>query len=122
MRVFLLITAISVGSAVFASSVSSASSASSVSSATSQSPNVATLYRVHCVMCHGPMGKAAIPTMAFIGRKWKHGTKSADMVKVITDGVKGTPMMSFKGKLKADEIKALAAHVRSFDKTLPPEK
>ena len=42
--------------------------------------------------------------------------------RVITDGVKGTPMMSFKGKLKPDEIKALAAHVRSFDKTLPPEK
>jgi len=116
MRVFLLITAISISSAI------SASSASSASSSVAQAPNVTTLYRVHCVMCHGPMGKAAIPTMAFIGRKWKHGTKSADMVKVITDGVKGTPMMSFKGKLKPDEIKALAAHVRSFDKTLPPEK
>ena len=110
MRAFLLIVAISV------SSVSSATSASS------QPPNVATLYRVHCVMCHGPMGKAAIPEMAFIGRQWKHGTKSTDMMKIITEGVTGTPMMPFKGKLKPDEIKALAAHVRSFDKTLPPEK
>ncbi len=108
--------------AILAIAVISASSASSASSPVPQAPNAATLYRVHCVMCHGPMGKAAIPAMAFIGRQWKHGTKSADMVKIITEGVTGTPMMSFKGKLKVDEIKALAAHVRSFDKTLPPEK
>jgi len=83
---------------------------------------VATLYRVNCVMCHGPLGKAAIPEMAFVGRKWKHGTTSTDMAKIITDGVAGTPMMAFKGKLKPDEIKALASHIRAFDKTLPPDK
>jgi len=121
MRVLILIGAISVGSAVFASSASSPVP-HFLSSPVAQAPNVTTLYRVHCVMCHGPLGKAAIPEMAFIGRKWKHGTKSADMAKIIADGVKGTPMMAFKGKLKPDEITALAKHVRSFDKTLPPEK
>jgi mono/diheme cytochrome c family protein len=73
-------------------------------------------------MCHGAGGKAPIPEMAFIGREWKHGTKSSDMAKIITEGVAGTPMMGFKSKLKPDEIKALARYVRAFDKTLPPEK
>lgn len=104
-------------------SASSASSAGSPLSRVAQGPDTATLYRVNCQMCHGPSGKALIPDMAFAGRKkWKHGTKSADMVKVITDGVKGTPMMPFKSKLTADQIKALARYVRAFDTRLPPEK
>jgi len=96
---------------------------------TSERPNVpqasdtATLYRINCQMCHGLNGKAPIATMAFVGRdKWKHGTRSADMVKVITEGVKGTPMLPFKSKLTAAQIKALAKLVRSFDTRLPPEK
>ena len=87
-----------------------------------QSSDTANLYRVHCQMCHGPSGKALIPEMAFVGRKWKHGTKSADMAKIITEGVKGTPMLPFKSNLTAVQIRALARHVRAFDKTLPPEK
>ena len=60
--------------------------------------------------------------MALFARKWKHGTSSAQMAKVITEGVKGTPMMPFKGKLKPEQILALAKHVRAFDPTLKPEK
>lgn len=94
-----------------------------LSSSVPQSSATATLYRTNCQMCHGPDGKALIADMAFVGRKkWKHGTSSADMVKVITDGVKGTPMMPFKAKLTAAQIKALAQYVRAFDKRLPPEK
>ena len=89
---------------------------------TPQSADVANLYRINCQMCHGFNGKALIPEMAFVGRKWKHGTKSTDMIKVITEGVKGTPMLPFKSKLTAAQIKALARYVRAFDKTLPPEK
>jgi mono/diheme cytochrome c family protein len=87
-----------------------------------QSSDTANLYRVNCQMCHGPNGKALIPEMAFVGRKWKHGTKSSDMAKIIAEGVKGTPMMPFKSKLTEAQIKALARYVRAFDKTLPPEK
>ena len=87
-----------------------------------QAPDVANLYRINCQMCHGPLGKALIPEMAFVGRKWKHGTKSTDMIKVITEGVKGTPMLPFKSKFTPAQIKALARYVRAFDKTLPPEK
>ena len=82
----------------------------------------ARLYRLHCQMCHGANGKAPMPEMAFFQRKWKHGTSSADMAKIIAEGVKGTPMMPFKGKLKPEQILALAKHVRTFDLTLKPEK
>ena len=95
---------------------------SSRASTAEQSSDTANLYRIHCSMCHGPLGKALIPEMAFVGRKWKHGTKSADMAKIITEGVKGTPMLPFKSKLTAVQIRALARYVRAFDKTLPPEK
>jgi mono/diheme cytochrome c family protein len=87
-----------------------------------QSSDTANLYRINCQMCHGPLGKALIPEMAFVGRKWKHGTRTSDMVKVITEGVKGTPMLSFKSKFTAAQIRALARYVRAFDRTLPPEK
>lgn len=83
---------------------------------------VARLYKLHCQLCHGANGKAPIPEMAFVGRKWKHGTSSAQMAKVITEGVKGTAMMPFKSKLKPEQILALAKHVRAFDPTLKPEK
>jgi mono/diheme cytochrome c family protein len=88
-----------------------------------QSTDTANLYRINCQMCHGPNGKALIPEMAFFNRpKWKHGTKTTDMIKVITEGVKGTPMLPFKSKFSAAEIRALARYVRAFDKRLPPEK
>lgn len=95
---------------------------------TSRTPSQATpidaapLYRLHCQMCHGANGNAPLPEMAFVGRDWKFGTSSAQMAKVIAEGVKGTPMMPFKGKLKPEQITALAKHVRAFDKRLKPEK
>lgn len=80
------------------------------------------LYASNCQACHGPEGKSPMPEMAFVGRAWKHGTKAADMVKVITNGVPGTVMMPFKGRLTEQQIKDLAKFVRSLDKTLKPEK
>jgi len=115
-----VISAVALVSAIIVTSASSTSA--SALSTRPQSSDTANLYRINCQMCHGPLGKALIPEMAFVGRKWKHGTKSADMVKVITEGVKGTPMLPFKSKFTAAEIKALARYVRAFDKTLPPEK
>lgn len=91
--------------------------------AVAQPSDTATLYRINCQMCHGPNGKALIPEMAFFNRpKWKHGTRTVDMIKVITEGVPGTPMLPFKSKLTAAQIKALAHYVRAFDKNLKPER
>lgn len=80
------------------------------------------LYASNCQACHGVDGKSPMPEMAFAGREWKHGTKTADMIKVITNGVPGTVMMPFKGRLTEQQIKDLAAYVRSLDKKLKPEK
>jgi mono/diheme cytochrome c family protein len=85
-------------------------------------PDPVALYRANCQMCHGIKGKAAIEEMAFFEREWKHGTSSVQIAKIITEGVKGTPMMPFKSKLKPEEITALAKYVRSLDPKLPPEK
>ena len=119
-RAALFISAISVISAICVTSASTFAPAELPR--TSQSSDTANLYRINCQMCHGPSGKALLPEMAFVGRKWKNGTKSADMAKIITEGVKGTPMLPFKSKLTAVQIRALAKYVRAFDTTLPKEK
>ena len=80
------------------------------------------LYTANCQICHGPSGTGT-PLMkgsAFAGRKWKHGTTQAAMVKTITNGVQGTQMLPFKDKLSKEEIAALASLVRSYDKKLKP--
>jgi mono/diheme cytochrome c family protein len=80
------------------------------------------LYTANCQICHGPSGTGSPLTAgsAFVGRKWKHGTRMADVVNTITNGVPGTMMLPFKGKLAPEQIAALAALVRSYDKTLKP--
>jgi mono/diheme cytochrome c family protein len=80
------------------------------------------LYTANCQICHGPSGTgtALVAGSAFVGRKWKHGTRIEDVVHTITNGVPGTMMLPFKGKLSPEQITALAALVRSYDKTLKP--
>lgn len=80
------------------------------------------LYTANCQICHGPEGTGSPLTKgsAFVGRKWKHGTRQADLVKTITNGVQGTMMLPFKDKLSAGEIAALAALVRAYDTKLKP--
>ena len=90
--------------------------------ATQPTEETKALYVRLCQACHGPDGKALLPDMSFFGREWKHGTKTPDMVKVITDGVPGTMMMPFKGRLTEAQIRDLARYVRSLDPTLRPEK
>jgi mono/diheme cytochrome c family protein len=76
------------------------------------------LYIANCQMCHMPDGNAAIKDMNFADGEWKHGTVIKDQVKIVTDGVPGTAMMSFKDRLSDAEILALVKFVRTFDKKL----
>lgn len=81
------------------------------------------IYTATCQPCHGPNGVAPEPLkqQSFAGRgTWKHGSRPQDVVKTITEGVPGTAMLPFKGRLAPEEIAALASLVRSFDKTLKP--
>lgn len=72
------------------------------------------VYISNCQMCHGPDGVSPIKDMSFVGRQWKTRT-SAEAVKVITNGVPGTVMLPFDGKLKKEQIAALARYVRALD-------
>ena len=92
--------------------------------AAQEKPTEATLelYKTKCLACHLADGNSPVPDMNFVNGNWKHGTKVADLVKVITEGVPGTAMISFKEQLSPEEIEALARYVRSFDKKLKPEK
>jgi mono/diheme cytochrome c family protein len=80
------------------------------------------LYEANCQVCHGPGGAGTPLTkdLSFVGRKWKHGKRQQDVVKTITEGVTGTPMLPFKGRLSPAEISALASLVRSYDRPLKP--
>ena len=76
------------------------------------------LYVQNCQMCHMPDGNAAIKQMNFADGEWIHGTTIKEQVKVVTDGVPATAMMSFKDRLSDQEILALVKFVRAFDKKL----
>jgi mono/diheme cytochrome c family protein len=80
------------------------------------------LYKTKCQACHLADGNAPMKEMNFADGEWKHGSKVADIVKVIEEGAPGTAMLSFKAQLTPEEIDALARYVRTFDKTLKPEK
>jgi mono/diheme cytochrome c family protein len=80
------------------------------------------LYAEKCALCHMPDGKSPVPELDFTDGKWKHGTSMAAIQKVISEGVPTTAMLPFKEQLTPEQIKALAEHVRAFDKSLAPEK
>lgn len=75
------------------------------------------LYKQNCLMCHMIDGNAAIKQMNFADGEWIHGNTPAKLAKVITDGVPGTAMMSFKERFSDQEILGLAKFVMAFDKT-----
>lgn len=79
-------------------------------------------YKARCQACHLPDGNAPMKEMNFTDNVWKHGSRVADLVQVISEGAPGTAMLAFKSQLSEEEIEALAVYVRTFDKTLKPEK
>lgn len=83
--------------------------------------DIVPVYEEKCMACHMADGKAAMEDMTLADAKWKHGSKLADIVKTITNGVEGTAMLPFKDQLSKEQIEALAKYVRAFDKTLKPE-
>jgi mono/diheme cytochrome c family protein len=78
----------------------------------------AELYRTHCQSCHMVDGDSPLEPMNFVDGTWKHGSAPAKVAAVIAKGVPGTAMLEFGSKLTPAEVKALAAHVRAFDKKL----
>ena len=73
-----------------------------------------------CAACHAPdgKGKPALKTKDYTSPDVQAKLTDDELTKAITDGITTSkpPMPAFKGKLTPDEIKALAAHIRSLKK------
>jgi cytochrome c oxidase cbb3-type subunit III len=74
------------------------------------------LFQSNCSMCHGMDGKGypAIHTPDFTSPKWQAGQSDAQITAAIANGVKGTSMPAWKGKLSTEQIHALVLYVRSL--------
>ena len=82
-------------------------------------PSEATLelYKAKCQQCHMADGNSPLEPLNFSDGKWIHGTTPKQLALVITNGVPGTAMMSFKERFSDPEILGLAKFVMAFDKT-----
>lgn len=78
--------------------------------------NGAYIFTEKCSMCHGANGKgyAAIKTPDFTDPKWQAAHPDSELMNAIKNGVKGTAMVSFEGKLSPQEMAAVLKYIRSF--------
>ena len=87
-----------------------------VSFAAGKQSEGATTFREKCSMCHGIDGKgyAAIKTPNFTDPKWQAAHSDKELIDAIENGVKGTAMLSFRGKLTQAQIEAVLKYIRSL--------
>jgi mono/diheme cytochrome c family protein len=74
-----------------------------------------------CAPCHGKEGEpsavfAKQGVRNFKDAVWQKATPEAQIEKTIREGKKGTMMASFEKQLSAEEIKGLAAYIRTLGK------
>jgi mono/diheme cytochrome c family protein len=79
-------------------------------------PDGATIFKRNCVLCHGPDGKglATFKTPNFTDPKVQASLTDEQILETIKNGKKGTVMPPWGDKLSDQDIKAVAAHIRSF--------
>ena len=79
--------------------------------------NTADLYKSKCSMCHGLDGKgySAIHTPDFTSPKWQASVTDQQITAAIENGVKGTSMPAWQGKLNTDQIHDLVGYIRSLN-------
>jgi mono/diheme cytochrome c family protein len=81
----------------------------------------AVLFRQHCALCHGELGNGhgerassfAAPPRDFTNAAWRRSTSPARVFRAIRDGVRGTPMASWR-VLGDEQLIDLTARVLSF--------
>ena len=90
-----------------------------LSSAGAQAPDGKALYLEHCQKCHGALGtppqamKKKFPKIATFDAKFVVSHTQDSVVKVLTRG-KNEDMVSFKMKMNALEMAAVAKYVREL--------
>lgn len=85
-------------------------------SASAANPTAADLYKTKCQACHGADGKATAVGKKLGARDFQDPDvakmSEEDLAKVTTDGKNKMP--AYKGKLKDDQIKALAKYIKEM--------
>jgi mono/diheme cytochrome c family protein len=78
--------------------------------------NAADLFKSKCSMCHGLDGKGytAIHTPDFTSPKWQASVSDRQITSAIENGVKGSSMPAWRGKLTAGQIQDLVTYIRSL--------
>lgn len=102
----------------------SACFAPGASGATSDCAAARKTYTTTCSMCHRADGKGykAIKTADFTDQSWQAAHKDSELVSAISNGVKGTSMVSFKDQFSTQEIKDLVnCVIRGFGNESTPE-
>ena len=85
--------------------------------AAAQEPDGKALYNDNCRKCHGVVGRppkamlAKFPKIYTFDAKFVAARSDDSVVKVLTNG-KNEDMVSFKDKLKPDEMRAIAKYLR----------
>jgi cbb3-type cytochrome c oxidase subunit III len=81
-----------------------------------QSSSAADLFKSKCSMCHGLDGKGytAIHTPDFTSSKWQSAHTDRQISGAIENGVKGTSMPAWRGKLTTDQVHDLVSYIRSL--------
>ena len=90
--------------------------------AANKKPASATIFMENCSMCHGRNGEGypAIKTPNFTDPKWQAAHSDKELMGAIENGVSGTAMPSFKGKLDHEQMEAMLKYIRSLgEKTKP---
>jgi cbb3-type cytochrome c oxidase subunit III len=72
------------------------------------------VYKSRCLGCHLPEGKARVKRLNLADNEWRHGGTQKDIEKIVSEGVSGTAMQSFKEVLPKDDITAVAKYVLSL--------
>jgi cbb3-type cytochrome c oxidase subunit III len=80
------------------------------------------VYAQNCASCHGESGKGdgkmgaelKPPPSNLTDAEWKHGSSDGEMFTVVRDGVRTTPMKSFKSKLTTDQMWQVVNYMRSI--------
>jgi len=79
-------------------------------------PAARRLFEANCSMCHGPDGKGKPGhTPNFTSPRWQARHSNQRIVAAITNGVKGTMMPAWKGKLTTAQIHSLMHFIRSLN-------
>ncbi len=88
----------------------------SVALAATKKPAGQETFMEKCSMCHGMNGKgyAAIKTPNFTDPKWQAAHSDKVLMEAIENGVSGTAMPSFKGKLDHAQMTAVLKYIRSL--------